>query len=175
MNGDTNAATVKHLQQQPTVRWSAPSANAQIKPIQSACGRKHFLSLVFVKPLCPVLHPPEQKWDQKNWIEVSGGPLRWLGLEHLPSGARLRELGLLSLEGRWRPTSSLARPLGDCREDGARLFSEVHSEGMRGSRHKFHQGKFWQDGRKTISLWAWLSNGRGCPENMSDLHRYSQN
>lgn len=71
--------------------------------------------------------------------------------------------------------SSLARPLGDCREDGPRLFSEVHSEGMRGNRHKIHQGKLWQDGRKTISLWAWLSNGRGCPEKMSDLHRYTQN
>lgn len=160
------------------VGWSAPSANAQIRPIQSACGRKHFLSLVFVKPLCPVLHPPEQKWDKKTGLRSVEDHWDGWGWSTCPVRQGWGNWACSAWKGDGSPAnSSLARPLGDCREDGARLFSEVHSEGMRGNRHKFHPGKLWLDGRKTIhiSLWAWLSNGRGCPEKMSDLHRYTQN
>lgn len=47
------------------------------------------------------------------------------------------------------------------REDGHRLFSELHSEGMRGNRHKLYQGKLtgWKENNFTVKV---ISNRRGC-------------
>lgn len=88
-----------------------------------------------------------------------------MGLEHLPHDQRLRELGLFSLEERWlqgEANSSVTGSLGDYRKDGHRLFSEVHSGGMRGNRHKFYQGKLtgWKENNFTVKV---VSNGKGCP------------
>lgn len=57
---------------------------------------------------------------------------------------RLKDLGLLSLENRKLNGDIIfffISLLGDHREDRAKLFSEVHSNRVRGNWHKLQQGK----------------------------------
>lgn len=63
------------------------------------------------------------------------------------------------------------------REDAARLFSEVHSNRLRGHRHKLEPAKWQLDkdifgglvGLFAFKPWAWSSSGTHCPERFYNL------
>lgn len=104
MNGNTNAATVKHLQQQPTW-WDGVHPQQMHRSDQYS---QHVERNIF-SPWCLWSHrvrvyiPPEQKWDQKTGLRSVEGHWGGWGWSTCPVEARLRELGSLSLEGRWQP------------------------------------------------------------------------
>ena len=75
------------------------------------------------------------------------------GLEHLPVGDRLRELGLLGLERRRLrgDLTSVYRHLkGGCQEDGAGLLSAVPRDRTRGDGHTLQHRGFLLNMRKNF-------------------------
>ena len=77
------------------------------------------------------------------------------GLEHLPCGERLGELGLCSLEKsrlRGDLTKGYKYLQGECQEDGARLCSLVPSDRTRGNGHRLQHKKFLLSTRRTSLL-----------------------
>lgn len=60
------------------------------------------------------------------------------GLKHTTYGGKVREMSSFSLKRKLRrqPCCCLQLPKGQVEEAETRLFSEVHSKSIRGSRHK---------------------------------------
>jgi len=75
-----------------------------------------------------------------------------LGLDHLSSEERLRELDLFSLEKRWLQGELKAfhHPQGSYQEDGARLFTVVHGRRMTEKGCKLKQERFMLDIKKLL-------------------------
>jgi len=88
------------------------------------------------------------------------------GLEHLSYKERLRELGLFSLKKR-RLRGDIINAYkylkGGCQEDGARLFSVVPSDRIRGNRHKMKHKKFHLNMRKNIFTLRVKKHGNRLP------------
>lgn len=98
--------------------------------------------------LCPILGSPSQ--ERHRYTEAS--PVEccqdfgWLEL--LMKEERLRELRLLGPKERClqgEPPCCMQLPREGCREDGARLLSEVHNGRKRGSKDELGHEKFWLD------------------------------
>lgn len=57
-------------------------------------------------------------------------------------------------------------PVGECREQRARFFLEVHIEGIRGYKHELQQQKFWIEVREKSSPCKWSKSATNCPERL---------
>ena len=86
---------------------------------------------------------------KKTWTKLEQVQQRAInivkGLQHMMYEERLKDLSLFSLENRKLNGDIIlffSSLLGDHRQDGVKLFSEVHSTGVRGNWHKLQQGKF---------------------------------
>ncbi|KAK4813673.1 hypothetical protein QYF61_017640 [Mycteria americana] len=98
-----------------------------ILPLYSALARPHL-------QYCVQLWGPQHRKDTDLLERVqrrATKPIR--GMEHLPCGERLRELGLFSLEKTpGRPYCSLQYLKGAYKKDGDRLFSRACCDRTRG-------------------------------------------
>lgn len=81
----------------------------------------------------PCLQHFIQFYDTGTHEQASGGHRK---VEHFTHERRLIELGLLSL--RKKSVNSCNYLVGACREHGAKFFSEVHSDKIKGGGHKLH-------------------------------------
>lgn len=88
-------------------------------------------SLDHISILHPALCPSVQK-TSVNWSKFRGGPLRWRGLEHLPSEEEPREQSLFSLEQRWFQGNQHHPPVTT--GTSSRIWSQA-----------FHSGSWWKD------------------------------
>ena len=100
-----------------------------------------------IAALYPVLGCPVQGhgWP---WSKSSEDHQAGQGMEHWIYEKRLRQLALLSPRNRWLRGEFIAvchYLIRRQRQDGVKLFSEVHSDRMRDNRNKLQHGKFWVD------------------------------
>ncbi|KAK4826453.1 hypothetical protein QYF61_009180, partial [Mycteria americana] len=86
---------------------------------------------------CVQHRSPIRRFANKLERPTSEGPPRWLG-------------GYSTVKG--VSAALFNTPRGGCREDGAKLFSNVHSDRTRGNGQKLQQGKLQLDVRKNFFL-----------------------
>ena len=94
------------------------------------------------------------------------------GMEHLSYEARLRELGLFSLEkkGLWGDLISVSQYLkGSYKKEGYRFFSRVCCDRTRGNDSKLKEGRFRLDIRKKLFTVRVVRHWNRLPRDVVDV------
>ena len=95
------------------------------------------------------------------------------GLEHLPYGDRMRELGLFSLEKRklWGDLIAAFQHLkGAYKQEGSQLFGGLNNSRTRGNGLKLKEGRLRLDVRGKLLTERVVRCWNSCPERLWMLH-----
>lgn len=131
------------------MEWNPSKHRGQTNRARSE--RPQLSSVVLAKPLCPVSHLPEEKWDPRSGVSSAEGCKDEWGWRPCQLNEAVRtELGR-EVASQWT-SQQPNRAFGGLQQRW--VLPEVHSKGMTGNRHKFQQGNVclvgWKENNSTV-------------------------